>query len=371
MRHVGVDGCKAGWLAVTRNDGRLDYSVYRNIAELTRAFPGAEPLLIDIPIGLPSSDAPVRACDRLARQRLGTPRKSSVFPVPCREALGAADLSEAKAINRARLGRSLGAQTWGISPKIAEVDRFLLARGTSRPPLREIHPEVCFWALACGRPMKHKKSTMEGRAERIELLARYEPDAERLLSRVLAETLRKDVAADDVLDAVVAFVTSEARVGALTALVGDPSRDAAGLPIEMLYLKVRDKDGSTETDNDARALWSALSELGEHFSRLGGAARYVGMSDSDIPLYVACTVAQRNGQSIDLGRFIDQRFPDAAAPALERANCHIAAVGAKGDKLAALVREFCSHADSKLKAQDKSPRWKEFVRWVQDTAPWL
>ncbi len=118
-------------------------------------------------------------------------------------------------------------------------------------------------------------------------------------------------------------------------------------------------------DNDSRALWTALGELSDHFSRLGGAARYFGMSESDIPLYVACTLAQRMRHPMMLSRFIDQRFLEAAAPALETTNGHIAAVGAKGEKLSALLREFCSYADSKLKAHDRSLRWLEFFEWAQ------
>jgi predicted RNase H-like nuclease len=58
-----------------------------------------------------------------------------------------------------------------------------------------------------------------------------------LLNDILSNTLRKDVQPDDVLDAAVAFVTAESRTGELTSLVGIPSHDRAGLPIEMLYLK--------------------------------------------------------------------------------------------------------------------------------------
>ncbi len=172
MRHVGVDGCKAGWLAVTRNGTRLEYRLFTNIRELASAFSNAERILIDIPIGLPWSDAAVRPCDRLARGFLGKARKSSVFPVPCREALGAPGLNEARAINQACLGRSLGAQTWSIARKIAEVDNFLLADRRRRPCLREIHPEVCFWALAGRKPMMHRKGALEGREERLRLLTR-------------------------------------------------------------------------------------------------------------------------------------------------------------------------------------------------------
>jgi predicted RNase H-like nuclease len=240
MRHIGVDGCKAGWLAVTRNGVRLEYHLVSKVDDLVYQFPEAERILIDIPIGLPWIDAPIRPCDRIARELLGRRRKSSVFAVPCREALAVDGLEAARRINQACIGRSIGAQTSGISPKIAEVDRLLRTHGAPRRSIREIHPEVCFWALAGRNPMTHSKTTLEGREERLRILRRYEPRISLLLSDALSKTLRKDVQADDVLDAAVAFVTAEATAGELRSLVGVPSHDPAGLPMEMLYLKTWD-----------------------------------------------------------------------------------------------------------------------------------
>jgi predicted RNase H-like nuclease len=74
------------------------------------------------------------------------------------------------------------------------------------------------------------------------VLQRYEPAVEPLLKNVLSSTLRKDVQPDDVLDAAVALVTAESRMGALASLVGIPSHDQAGLSIEMLYLETRSND---------------------------------------------------------------------------------------------------------------------------------
>lgn len=122
---------------------------------------------------------------------------------------------------------------------------------------------------------------------------------------------------------------------------------------------------AVEMDNDTRMLWLALGEIDDYFSRLGGAARYLGMSESDIPLYVACTLAQRTATFTDLHRFIDRRFLEAAAPVLEKTNGHIASVEAQGEQLAALVHEFVSHADSKLEAADESPGWQAFIEWVR------
>jgi predicted RNase H-like nuclease len=54
----------------------------------------------------------------------------------------------------------------------------------------------------------------------------------------MSKTIRKYVQADDILDASVAFVTAEAIQGNLASLVGEPSHDTAGLPMEMVYLKI-------------------------------------------------------------------------------------------------------------------------------------
>lgn len=237
MGHVGVDGCKCGWLAVTSNGRGLAWALFSKIDDLVSAFCDTERILIDIPIGLPWADAPVRPCDRLAREHLGRPRQSSVFPVPCREALAAGNLDAAKRINRKYIGRSISAQTWGIGPKIAEVDGFLRADGARGRSIREIHPEVCFWALADRKPMIHGKTTPEGCSERLKVLQHYEHRISVLLRDVLTSTLRRQVQRDDVLDAAVAFVTAEASHGALDSLSGEPSHDRADLPMEMVYLR--------------------------------------------------------------------------------------------------------------------------------------
>ena len=239
MQHVGVDGCPAGWFAVTRGGGSLNFGVVRTIRELVESYPEARRIFIDIPIGLPRSDVPIRPCDRLARQALGAPRRSSVFPVPCRQALDATDRERASAINHEKMARKLSVQTWAISAKIKEVDRFLRKAG-GRSTIREVHPEVCFWALAGKKPMKHRKATRAGRKERLAVLRKYGADVSDLLERALTETRRKDVRADDIVDALAAFVTAEARGGTLQRLVGQPAHDQKGLPMEMLYIAFLD-----------------------------------------------------------------------------------------------------------------------------------
>ncbi len=166
MTFIGVDGCRAGWLSISRSGGTLKYRVDSNIGDLVRAYPNAKRICIDIPIGVPSKAVPTQPCEAFARKLLGK-RSPSVFSVPSRAAVAASDVVEARRKNLAEVGRSVSAQSFAICRKIEEVDRYLLETNAARAVLREVHPEVCFWALAGERPMSSSKKTLEGREERL------------------------------------------------------------------------------------------------------------------------------------------------------------------------------------------------------------
>ncbi|MEK7316405.1 MAG: DUF429 domain-containing protein [Candidatus Eisenbacteria bacterium] len=238
MNHIGVDGCTAGWVAVGRASLGLNFRIFPRIVDLVAEFAGAERIFIDIPIGLPWAGEPTRPCDQMARDALGGRRSPSVFPVPCRDALAASNVGEAREINMVTLGRSLSEQTWNIMHKIAEVDALLQSSSAHRAHLREIHPEVCFWGLAGGTPMAEAKRTDAGEQARLQLLARYEPGITALMGRFRSDRPSGGVGADDILDAAAAFVTAEGRHGKFEALSGTPSHDLTGLPMEMVYLRV-------------------------------------------------------------------------------------------------------------------------------------
>ena len=131
---VQVDG-----IAVSKDDGELTYRIAKTACEVLRAFPSAERVLIDIPIGLPWRDVPIRPCDRLARAILDD-RRASVFPVPCRASVRAETIEAARELNKGELCRSLSEQSWGICRKILEVDDLLLGPLCHRAEVREIHP---------------------------------------------------------------------------------------------------------------------------------------------------------------------------------------------------------------------------------------
>lgn len=59
------------------------------------------------------------------------------------------------------------------------------------------------WPIA-----RYNKGSREGLDKRAALLRSFEPETQRLVARILNLELRKNVSEDDVLDALVAFVTS-------------------------------------------------------------------------------------------------------------------------------------------------------------------
>lgn len=243
MSAVGVDGCKAGWIAASDQGDQIELRVHRTFQELLEHWSQADWIMVDIPIGLPDQGQPQRSCDRLARQLLG-PRASSVFSPPCRAAATAENIEAARALNLRALNRSLSAQAWGICRKIAEVDEVLRAHPDARSRVYEVHPEVCFWSLASGTAMQHPKKTAAGREERIQWLTAWEPQTPQLLQAAMTGFRRSEVQADDVLDALVALVTASSDSAALQSLPEQSEMDQQSLPMRMMYRSVQSKAGS-------------------------------------------------------------------------------------------------------------------------------
>ena len=229
MRSLGIDGCRAGWVAILRETHSLHWSVASCLEE---ALPKRIPrhAFIDMPIGLGEHGA--RLCDQEARRRLGREFSSSVFPCPARAVLKASTYEEANALNRETTGLGLSKQSFYLLPKIREVDHWLQQRAERLTQLREAHPEVAFMAIK-GAPLAHKKKTEAGFAERLSLLDRLEPRSPELVEEICQATRRKDVAPDDVLDALCLAVMPSA--GHLHSLPTRPPRDAEHLPMAIHY----------------------------------------------------------------------------------------------------------------------------------------
>lgn len=255
-KFVGVDWAKGGWFSIAYDaDGNWEARQIRQFCDVVEYYGKAELILVDIPIGLAKGEYEWRKCDLEARKCLGR-RWQSVFLTPPRHIVEDAWKAKAAAathaqfqnaymhINKRRkekMGFSI--QSWNITPMIAEVDEFLWGRKKKDhvgPVVREVHPEICFRSLDRKQVITHSKKNTDGRRQRITVLEAIEQRTQAIYDDVVANYFRKDVARDDVLDALAAAVT--ARLGypdRLATLPDDPPTDARGLPMEMVFYNPR------------------------------------------------------------------------------------------------------------------------------------
>lgn len=224
---AGIDGCRGGWVGFKVELPSMNTSVKLiDLSSILRNKPSdLSVVAIDIPIGL--LDGP-RACDIAAREVLGWPRRCSVFSPPCRMSLSAKNHPAASATSRRMTGKGLSQQAWGISSKIKEVDDAIAPE--YQKWVFEVHPEVCFWALAGKRPMKHRKKTRAGVSERLRLLRRVFPAVEYHL-----QNRPSGVGKDDLLDAAVAAWTALRICKGEARRVCESKRDAKGLEATIWY----------------------------------------------------------------------------------------------------------------------------------------
>ena len=233
MTLAGVDGCKAGWFLVFVDaTAQIRSAVFPTPAELCEGLATADIAAVDVPIGL--TDSGTRVCDQEARKVLRSPRASSVFSPPIRPVLLAETREDASAAQKQIDGRGIGAQAWGIFPKICEWDSYLRTHPQIAKRVFEVHPEVSFWALNAHRPMRHGKKSPEGRRERRDLLARE--FGAHALDEARSRHIRREVADDDLHDAFVALWTAgRIHAGVAKYLPDVRLHDSAGLPMAIWY----------------------------------------------------------------------------------------------------------------------------------------
>jgi predicted RNase H-like nuclease len=229
-----VDGCRAGWVAaflrVAGDEARVD--VVARFADVLAAPEAPDVVAVDIPIGLPErAGHGGRAAENAVRPLLGA-RQSSVFSVPSRAALAAADYREACriALATSQPPRKVSKQLFMLAPKIREVDACLRGDPAAAARVFEVHPEVAFWRLngarALDQPKKVKGRCYEpGLALRRRLLI-----AAGLPATVVNGAAPAGAGADDLLDALAcAAVARRIRMGLARPFPEAPTRDALGL----------------------------------------------------------------------------------------------------------------------------------------------
>ncbi len=225
----GVDGCPAGWIAVTiATDGPLApcVTITRDFAELTT---GVTKIAVDMPIGLPERVGKGGRGPEAVVRPLVAARRSSVFSVPSREAVRQTEYREACRIALATSNppRKISKQAFFLFPKMREVDAVLRGDPALLRKVFETHPEVAFRNLNGGTAMRFAKSRREGLDERRQVLGALGFDRAFLNGPVA-----RGAKADDFLDACIcALVARRLHAGTAQSFPDPPGRDAHGLPV--------------------------------------------------------------------------------------------------------------------------------------------
>jgi len=242
---AGVDGCRAGWIAAVERPGEGCALVLApRFADLLRALPADAILAVDMPIGLPERiEGAGRAADRAARAALGR-RGGSVFAIPARAAVeaGAGPFADrtgrmeayrkccalARALSEPPRAPSI--QSFGLFPRINDVDRALRAAPRLGERVFESHPELAFARMA-GAPVPSSKKTVAGLAERRALLL-----ANGLPPALLDAPRPAGATEDDRIDACAMLLVAR-RIAAGTARPSPdpPERDAEGIAVAIWF----------------------------------------------------------------------------------------------------------------------------------------
>jgi predicted RNase H-like nuclease len=215
---TGVDGCAAGWVAVTLGPESRSAATLVGIAVAATldGLPLTGVTGIDMPLGL--LEAGWRDADLLARRALGR-RGVTVFAIPPRAVWECETHAEANRVCRDLTGKGFSVQAWGLRRKIAEADEFRRrALSAPRPvQLCEVHPELSFTAMA-GAPLPDSKHTAAGLAVRRALLA---------AAGITLPTRVAGAAEDDLLDAAAVAWSARRIAAGLAAVLTSPAQRAA------------------------------------------------------------------------------------------------------------------------------------------------
>jgi predicted RNase H-like nuclease len=228
---AGADGCPAGWMvAFVRPTGdEVRTRVVPEFAAIATAPEAPAVIAVDMPIGLPARIGPAgRGPERAVRPLLGE-RRSSVFPVPSREAIYADTYRDAcrAALLTSDPPRSMQKQLFMIAPRIREVDIALRTDPALAARVFETHPELAFWRLNNDRPLALAKKVKPGLALRRQLLiaAGYAP-------AIVEAPPPKGAGPDDLLDALAcAAIARRIHAGVALPFPDAPHRDEYGLPM--------------------------------------------------------------------------------------------------------------------------------------------
>lgn len=236
MKTLGIDGCRAGWIAISLDEDHAGYWLLESDQQLWEYFDDFDRIFIDVPIGL-NEEEYTRACDRELRDVLGPDYTSSVFTPPIRPVLHAPTYAEASMSSYEMTGKKVTIQAWNIMPNIKAVDQYLQEHESERDKIFESHPELLFQKLNGGNSILQKKATKKGLRHRLGLLKEENKFVDDFFRDIKEEYRRNQVDEDDIVDAMVlALVARYSLDRELKTLPENPPTDATGLKMAIHYV---------------------------------------------------------------------------------------------------------------------------------------
>jgi predicted RNase H-like nuclease len=225
--HVGVDWASGTWVVVEATTETTDVGAEPSLLNVWHEYGDrANEILVDIPVHLEGEED--RECDQEAKDFL-RPRGSTVFWTPNTEAVTAEDYEEAVAKNT----RGLGSHSWGLIPRIREVNALLDEVEAARETVYESHPEVCFKAYH-GDELPSKKTNAGFQARKDCLIKNggesFQPVLDLVDQRQTNSSWHHRIQSgrvDDVLDAAILALTARESTGDYSILPdnADPTCD--------------------------------------------------------------------------------------------------------------------------------------------------
>lgn len=236
MKTLGIDGCRAGWIAISLDEDHAGYWLLESDEELGEYFEEWDRIFIDVPIGLTEEEY-VRQCDGELRDVLGPDYQASVFNPPIRPALYAPTYGEASMTSYEITGKKISTQAWNITPNIKLVDQYLQDNEEWQEKVFESHPELLFRILNGNNSILQKKATKKGLRHRLKLIKDRSKFADDFFRDIKEEYRRNQVDEDDIVDAMsLALFALRSVDQDMKTLPDNPPTDSTGQRMAIHYV---------------------------------------------------------------------------------------------------------------------------------------
>lgn len=236
LKTAGIVTCKAGYLAISLDEEQPGYWLLESDKALTQTLSKYDRVFVNIPVGL-EEDQQTRACDELLREKLGADYSDSVVDPPIRAAVEAPTYGEASMISYEKIGTRVSMQSWGLSPQIRTIRRYIQACNGEDHAIYESHPELLYQILNGDNSILQKKITKKGLRYRLHLIDKQSKYADDFFRDIKEDFRRNQVGETNIIDALaLALFAQRSSSRPMKTIPDQPSNDSLELPKAIHYV---------------------------------------------------------------------------------------------------------------------------------------